>query len=116
MYALRVETLPIRHIKHGQQKVAADVGRTRSSGNTKLIATTRDLNAEAFFYLSKVFIKLTAQIRQAVIVGGLENNVPRNLDSIQNLYLTPLRKKLSARKADAMPCTTNRTTKNLSRQ
>ena len=104
MYALRVETLPIRHIKHGQQKVAADVGRTRSSGNTKLIATTRDLNAEAFFYLSKVFIKLTTKISEAFVIGGLEDYVPRNLDSIQDLYLKPLRRKPPARKAGVASC------------
>jgi hypothetical protein len=30
-----------------------------------------------------VLIKLTAKIGQAAIVGGLENDVSRNLDSIQ---------------------------------
>jgi hypothetical protein len=31
-----------------------------------------------------VFVELTAKIRQAVVVCGLENDVPRNLDSIQD--------------------------------
>jgi len=59
-----------------------------------------------------VFIKLTAQVGEAVIIGGLENYVPRNLDSIQNLYLKPPRRKPPARKTVARLCST----KNLFRQ
>ncbi len=48
---------------------------------------TGDFNIEAALDLPQVFIKLTAQVCKAVVIGGLENYVPRNLDSIQNLYL-----------------------------
>jgi hypothetical protein len=33
-----------------------------------------------------VFIELPAQVGEAPIVGGLEDYVPRNLDSIQGRY------------------------------
>jgi hypothetical protein len=45
---------------------------------------TGDLNIEASLDLSQVFIKLAAKIGEAAVIGGLENNVPRNLDSIQD--------------------------------
>jgi hypothetical protein len=57
------------------------------SGNPEAITATRDFNVEAAFDLPQVFIKLTAEIGKAVVIGGLENYIPRNLDSIQNLYL-----------------------------
>ena len=78
--------------------------RARSPGNTKLIAAASYLHAEAFFYLSKVFIKLSAKVGQAFVIGGLENYVPRNLHSIQDLYLKPLRRKPPARKAGVTSC------------
>jgi hypothetical protein len=51
------------------------------------VAATGNFNIEAAFYLPQMFIKLTAKIGKAVVIGRLENYVPRNLDSIQNLYL-----------------------------
>ncbi len=54
------------------------------SRNTKAIATTGDFDVQAAFDLPQVFIELAAQVGQAVIVGGLEDYVPRNLDSVQS--------------------------------
>jgi len=51
---------------------------------TKVIATTRNLDIESAFDLAQVFIKLTAKVRQAVVIGGLEDKVPRNLNRIQS--------------------------------
>jgi len=53
--------------------------------------------------LSKVFIKLAAQVGEAAIIGGLEDDVPRNPDSIQNLYSKPLCRKPPVRKTGAVP-------------
>jgi hypothetical protein len=44
-----------------------------------------------------MLIKLATQIRQAVVISGLEENVPRKLDSIQDLYLKHLCKELPIR-------------------
>ncbi len=52
--------------------------------NTKAIATTGDFDVQAAFDLPQVFIELAAQVGQAVIVGGLEDYVPRYLDSVQS--------------------------------
>jgi hypothetical protein len=51
-----------------------------------VIATTRNLDIESAFDLAQVFIKLTAKVCQAVVIGGLEDNVPRNLNGIQSIY------------------------------
>jgi len=52
--------------------------------HTKPVTAAGDFDIEAAFYLPQVFIKLTAKVRKAVIVGGLEDDIPRNLDSIQS--------------------------------
>jgi hypothetical protein len=37
-----------------------------------------------------MFIKLAAKIGKAVVIGGLENDVSRNLYSTQNVFPEPL--------------------------
>ena len=53
-----------------------------------MIAATRDLNVESAFDLAQVFIKLTAEVCQAVVIGGLEDDVPRNLNRVQSALKT----------------------------
>lgn len=84
MYSLRVEPLVVGHFKERQQHVAASLSCARWTGYTKVITTTGNIDVQAAFYLSQVFIKLAAKIGQATIVGGLEDYVPRYLDSIQS--------------------------------
>ena len=50
---------------------------------------------------------------KAAIVGGLENYIPRNSDSIQNLYLKPLRRRPPVRKTGVVPCLMQAMTRNL---
>jgi len=95
MHTFGIETLAIGHFEKPGEHVAADLGSARLARDTKAIAATRDLDVEAAFDLPQVFIKLTAQVGEAVVIGGLENNVPRNLDSTQNRYLQPLFKGVS---------------------
>ncbi len=87
MHAFRVESFRVSHREQLRQNVTANFGSTRLPGNSEAIAAARDFNVEAAFNLPQVFIKLTAQISKAVVIGGLENYIPRNLDSIQSLYL-----------------------------
>jgi hypothetical protein len=63
-----------------------------------------------------VFIKLTTQVSQAVIVGGLENDVSRNLDSIQDGYLGPLGQSLLISVVAGMPALAGSVAKCLSEQ
>jgi hypothetical protein len=84
VYSLGIQTLVVRHLKQGQQHVAPCLGGAGLSGYAKAIAMTGNLNIEAFLDLSQMFIKLAAKIGEAAVVGGLENDVPRNLDSIQS--------------------------------
>jgi hypothetical protein len=87
MHTLWIERFLIRHCKQRQQYVAAHLGSTGPSGYPKAVAVTGYFDIEAAFNLPQMFIKLTAEIGEAVVIGGLENYVPRNLDGIQNLYL-----------------------------
>ncbi len=84
MYSLWIQILVVRHLEQGQQDITAYLGSTGLSGHSKAIATTGDLNIEATLDLSQMFIKLAAKIGEAAVIGGLENNVSRNLDSIQS--------------------------------
>jgi hypothetical protein len=103
VYTFRVETLVVRHLEQLRQNSAADFCCAGAAGNSKAIATACDLNVEAVFNLPQVLIKLTTEVGKAVIVGGLENNVPRYLDSTQNLIPKPLCRKLPVRTTGALP-------------
>ena len=72
------------------QHVAAELCRTRKTGDAEVIATTCDFYVEAALDLPQVFIELAAKIGQTSIVGGLENKVPRYLDCIQDWCFRPL--------------------------
>jgi hypothetical protein len=95
----------IRHLEQLRENVAANLGRTGTPGYAKAITAACDFDVEAAFDLPQMFIKLTAEIGKAVVVGGLENNVPRNLDSTQNLIPKPLCRKLPVRTTGALPDT-----------
>ena len=41
-----------------------------------MIAATGNLHVEAAFYLLQVLIELAAKVGQALIVGGLEDDIP----------------------------------------
>ena len=86
MHAFRIEPFLIGHFEQPGQHIATDLRRARLSGNPKTITATRDFDVEAAFDLPQVFIKLAAKICKATVIGWLEDYVPRNLDSIQNLY------------------------------
>jgi len=87
VHTFRIESFLIGHLKQLRQYVATDLGSARLPGNPETVTATGNFDIEAAFDLPQVFIKLTAEIGKAVVIGGLENQVPRNLDSIQNLYL-----------------------------
>lgn len=87
MHTLRVEPFVVSHRKQLAQYVAANLCRTRKSGNPETITPTGDFDIKAALNLPQVFIKLAAEVGKAAIIGWLEDEVPRNLDSIQNLYL-----------------------------
>jgi len=87
VHTFRIEAFLIGHLEQLRQDVTTHFGRTGLAGNPETITATGDFNVEATFDLPQMFIKLTAEIGKAVVIGWLENYVPRNLDSIQNLYL-----------------------------
>ena len=103
MYSLRVQPLPVGHLEQRQQYVTSDLSRSGTAGNPEAISAAGDFDIKAAFDLPQVFIKLAAQIRQAVIISGLEDNVPKNPDSIQSLYLEPLSKKQPVRLTGGRP-------------
>ena len=91
MYSLGIQVFVIGHLEQGQQYVAACLSGPGPAGNTKAIAMTGNLNIETLLDLSEVFVKLAAEVCEAAIVGGLENDVPRNLDSVQSILETTQR-------------------------
>ena len=116
MHTLRIKSLLPGHLEQRQQYIATSLSRAWPACHAKRIAATGNFYTQSSLNLSQVFIKLTAQVGKAVIVGGLENHVPRNLDSIQDLYLKPLCRTPPAGKTGAMPCRVMIMAKNLSRQ
>ena len=110
------EPLVVRHLEQRQQDVAADFGSAGRSGYPESISTTGNFNIEAAFDLPQVFIELSAEISKADVIGGLEDYVPRNLDSIQDLYSKPLRNKHPVRMTGASPFAAIRLARYLSRQ
>jgi hypothetical protein len=90
MDALGIEALAIRHSEKPVQHIAAELGRARLAGDAKMVTTTGDLYIEAALDLPQVFVKLAAKIGQAAVVGGLENDIPRYLDCIQDRCFRPL--------------------------
>jgi len=113
VYAFGIESLFVSHFEQGQQDVAAYFGSPWPPGNPEAIAMTGYFNVKATFDLPQVFIKLTAEIGKAVIISRLEDYVPRNLDSIQCLYLKPLRTMPPARKTGVVPSLAICTARNL---
>ena len=73
MHTLGVEIFAIGQLKQRQQNIATDLRRTRLPRNTKMISTAGNFDVKTAFDLPQVFIKLTAQVRQAVVIGGLED-------------------------------------------
>ncbi len=86
------------------------------AGDTKTITATGDFDVETTLDLAKMFIKLTAQVGKAVIVDGLEYDISRNLDGIQDGFLGPLRKILLVSVAAGTPELADRIAKCLSEQ
>ena len=61
---------------------------SRSTGLSRyaeMVTATGDIYIEAALDLPQMLVKLAAKVGQAVIVGGLKDYVPRNLDSIQSI-------------------------------
>lgn len=90
MYTLGIEMFPLRQLEQRLEHAATGLGGTGLPGYTKAIAPAGDLDAQALLDLLEVFVKLTAEVGKAVIVGGLEDYVPADLDGVQGLEITPL--------------------------
>lgn len=87
MHTFRVKTLTVRQLEQRLQHVATDLCCARLSRYAKAVAAAGNIHVEAAFDLPQVFIELAAQVGQALVVGGLEDYVPRNLHSIQDRFL-----------------------------
>jgi len=96
VYSLRIQSFAAGHLEQRQQHVTANFGGAWRTCYPEAISTTGNFDIESAFDLPQVFIKLAAKICKATIIGGLEDYVPRNLDSIQDLYSKPLCRKLPA--------------------
>ena len=93
MDALGIEMFTSGEFEQGTQHVAAGVGCAGLTRNAKSVSTTCDLNVQTSFDLSQVFVELPAKIGKAVVVGGLENDVPADLYGVQNRFRLPRHRK-----------------------
>jgi hypothetical protein len=84
VHTFGIESLAVCHLEQRLQYVAAYLCCARWPGDTKAVAATGYFNIKAPFDLPQVFVKLAAEIGQAMIIGRLEDQVPRCLDSIQD--------------------------------
>jgi hypothetical protein len=75
MHSLAVEPLRIRKLKQATYDIRAQLGGARLTGDSESVSTTGDFDVQAAFDLSQVLVELSAQIGQAVIVGGFQDNV-----------------------------------------
>lgn len=116
MHALGIQSLAASQIEQRQQHVAADFGRAGSAGDPKAIPAAGDFDIESTFDLPQVFVELTAQVCETMVIGGLEDNVPKNPDSIQDLYSKPLCKQRPVRMTGASPLAAMRVARYLSGQ
>ena len=85
MHPLGIEPFAAGQFEQRQQHVTAYFRGTWRSGHPEAVSTTGDFDIKAAFDLPQVFIELAAEVCKATIIGGLEDYVPRNLDSIQDL-------------------------------
>ena len=90
MHALGIQSLAVGQVEQRQQDISSHLGGTGAASDTKAVAAAGNFDVEATFDLSQVFIKLTTQIGQAIVIGGLKDNIPKNPNSIQDLYSKPL--------------------------
>ena len=90
VYPFRIQVLASGKLEQRLEHSPALLGRSRWPGYTKAVAATGNLDVETTFDLTQVFIKLSTQVGQTIIVGGLENDVPGDLLSIQGRFRLPL--------------------------
>jgi len=84
MHALGIEPFIVCHLEQGFEYVTANLRGARLARHAKPIPAAGNFDIEAAFYLPQMFIELAAKVCKTIIVGGLEDDIPRNLDSIQS--------------------------------
>lgn len=76
MHPFRIQVLVFGQAKQRFKNLAAGFRGTRAPGNAKTIAAAGDFDIQATLDLTQMFVKLTAEIGKAIVVGGLEDHVP----------------------------------------
>ena len=71
VHALRIEPLFAGKLEQRFDDVTAYLGRAGRSGHAETITATGDLDVESLFDLAQVFVELTAEVGEAVVIGGL---------------------------------------------
>ncbi len=90
MHALPIQPFTIGHLEKGTNDVPADLGGARITGDPEAISSAGYVDIEAAFYLPQVLIKLAAEVGQAVVIGGFQDDVLRYLYGVQSLEFRPL--------------------------
>jgi len=76
MNSFGIEALMAGQFEQCFKHITADLGGAWLACHAKMIAPAGDFHVQTIFDLSKVFIKLAAEVSQTLIVGGFENDIP----------------------------------------
>ena len=90
MHALRIERLATGKLEKGTNNLATNLGSTGISGYPEPVSTTGNLNVEATFDLSQVFVELPAEIGETIVIGRFQDDVLRYLYGVQEWAVGPL--------------------------
>ena len=89
MHALRIEPFASRQVEQGLDDIAADPCRARVARNAEMISPARDLDVETVLDLPQVFVELAAEIRQTLVIRGLEQDIAGGVSGGHTPRITP---------------------------
>jgi len=73
----RVQSFLAGHIEQGANHVASGLRGTGHAGDPETISATGYFNVESAFDLAQVLVELAAEIGEATVVGGFQDDVLR---------------------------------------
>src|SRR5690606_2062684 len=83
VHPLGIDAFLVSELEQGAQHVRADLRRPRLPGDPEAVAAARDVHVQAAFDLSKALVELAAEIGQPLVVGGFQDDVLGDFDSVQ---------------------------------
>ena len=83
MNSLRINRLTPRQIIKLVKHAHAESCSGRRADYPEMVATVTYMDTKTFFDLPKVLVKLTTQVRQQIVIGGLQQKFPGFYSGVQ---------------------------------